>query len=246
MTHFLYKRKSFSGHLDSGADIFAITSRPSRWPKMETITQLNGIGQPQNLRKTSNEIYWRDGKDCEGTFWQYNVSHLPVNFRNLEIMTHMGVYLYYSNTVIANQIFQQGLFQIMGLREWETVWSYHTYQKSSLTIFWYFQEKSLKSLHFMQTQFLEKWRDNIGKSVVYNGRKKNISFPTGSSGITVTHYTLNPPVSDVSSGFVIKMKLGNWRLIQDLRQVNETMQSICVLQPWLTSTAKPKDIFKII
>lgn len=97
-THFLYKRKSFSGHLETGADTFAITASqwPSRWPKMETITQLDGIGQPQNSRKTSNELYWRDGEDCGGTFWQYNVSHL-----------------YYTNTVIAKQIFQQGLFQIM-------------------------------------------------------------------------------------------------------------------------------------
>lgn len=69
-TQFLYKRKSFSGHLDTVADIFAITGTqwPSRWPKMETITQLHGIGQPQNPRKTSNELYWRDGEDCEGNF----------------------------------------------------------------------------------------------------------------------------------------------------------------------------------
>lgn len=115
-THFLYKRKSFSGHLCTGADIFAITASqwPSRWPKMETIRQLCGIGQPQNPRKTSNELYWRDGEDYEGTFWQHNVCHLPVNFRDLESMTHMWVYLCYPNTVIANQIFQEGLFQIMG------------------------------------------------------------------------------------------------------------------------------------
>lgn len=43
------------------------------------------------------------------------VPHLPVNLWGQDIMTQMGVYLYSHNTVIANQMFQQGLLSIQGL-----------------------------------------------------------------------------------------------------------------------------------
>lgn len=47
--------------------------------------------------------------------------------------------------------------------------------------------------------------------------------------------------------FVIKKKSGKWRLLQDLRKVNETMYTMGALQPGLpTPMAIPQDTHKII
>lgn len=47
--------------------------------------------------------------------------------------------------------------------------------------------------------------------------------------------------------FVVKKKSGKWRLLQDLRKVNETMELMGALQPGLpTPAAIPKNSFKII
>ena len=47
--------------------------------------------------------------------------------------------------------------------------------------------------------------------------------------------------------FVIKKKTGKWRLLQDLRKVNETMELMGPLQPGLpTPMAIPKNTYKII
>ena len=47
--------------------------------------------------------------------------------------------------------------------------------------------------------------------------------------------------------FIIKKKSGKWRLLQDLRKVNETMVSMGPLQPGLLSTVDLflKDITKL-
>ena len=59
--------------------------------------------------------------------------------------------------------------------------------------------------------------------------------------ITPSNFPWNSPI------FVIKKKSGKWRLIQDLRKVNETTQLMGTLQPGLPSrTAIPKDAYKII
>ena len=84
-------------------------------PKMETITQLQGIDQTQNPEQSSNELYWRDGEGHEETFQPYFFPHLPVNLWGWDIMNWIGVYLYFPNTVIANQVFQQGLLPNQGL-----------------------------------------------------------------------------------------------------------------------------------
>ena len=46
--------------------------------------------------------------------------------------------------------------------------------------------------------------------------------------------------------FVIKKKSGKWRLLQDLRKVNETMVAMGPLQPGLPSMAIPKGTYKLI
>lgn len=47
--------------------------------------------------------------------------------------------------------------------------------------------------------------------------------------------------------FVIRKKSGKWRLLQDLRKVNETMELMGALQPGLpTPAAIPKNTYKII
>lgn len=47
--------------------------------------------------------------------------------------------------------------------------------------------------------------------------------------------------------FVIKKKSGKWRLLQDLRKVNETMEIMGALQPGLPHpSAIPKDTYKIV
>ena len=47
--------------------------------------------------------------------------------------------------------------------------------------------------------------------------------------------------------FVIKKKSGKWRLLQDLRKVNETMIPMGALQPGLPSlVAIPKGYYKIV
>ena len=63
-----------SGLLDIGVDISVITPSqwPSRWPKMETITQLQGIGQTQNPEQSN---FTREMEGHEGIFQSYLVVH---------------------------------------------------------------------------------------------------------------------------------------------------------------------------
>lgn len=59
--------------------------------------------------------------------------------------------------------------------------------------------------------------------------------------ITPSNSPWNSPI------FVIKKKTGKWRLLQDLRKVNETMELMGPLQPGLpTPMAIPKHTYKII
>ena len=59
--------------------------------------------------------------------------------------------------------------------------------------------------------------------------------------ITPSNSPWNSPI------FVIKKKTGKWRLLQDLRKVNETMELMGPLQPGLpTPMAIPKNTYKII
>ena len=59
--------------------------------------------------------------------------------------------------------------------------------------------------------------------------------------ITPANSPWNSPI------FVIKKKTGKWRLLQDLRKVNETMELMGPLQPGLpTPMAIPKNTYKII
>ena len=47
--------------------------------------------------------------------------------------------------------------------------------------------------------------------------------------------------------FVIRKKNGDWRLLQDLREVNKTMMPMGALQPGLPSpVAIPKDFIKLL
>ena len=109
--------KRFSGLLDTGADTSVITASqwPSKWPKTETITQLQGIGQTRNPEQSSNELHWKDEEGHEGTFKPYIIPHLPVNLWGRDIMSRMGVYLYSPSTAVTNQMFQQGLLPNHGL-----------------------------------------------------------------------------------------------------------------------------------
>lgn len=63
-THFVYKWKSISGLLDTheGISVIIASQWHSRYPKTETITQLQGIGQTQNPEQCSNELYCKDGE----------------------------------------------------------------------------------------------------------------------------------------------------------------------------------------
>lgn len=108
--------KRFSGLLDTGADTSVITASqwPSKWPKTETITQLQGIGQTRNPEQSSNELHWKDEEGHEGTFKPYIIPRLPVNLWGRDIMSRMGVYLYSPSTAVTNQMFQQGLLHLVG------------------------------------------------------------------------------------------------------------------------------------
>ena len=48
------EKKVFLVSLDTGADVSVTTASqwPSRWPKRETVTQLQGIGQTQNSEQS--------------------------------------------------------------------------------------------------------------------------------------------------------------------------------------------------
>ena len=54
---------------------------------METITQLQGIGQTRNPEQSSNELHWKDEEGHEGTFKPYVIPHLPVNLWGRDIMS---------------------------------------------------------------------------------------------------------------------------------------------------------------
>lgn len=59
---------------------------------------------------------------------------------------------------------------------------------------------------------------------------------------------IEPSVSPWNSPiFVIKKKSGKWRLFQDLRKINKTMEIMGTLQPGLPlASAIPRNTFKII
>lgn len=56
---FFINGKRFPGLLDTGTDISVITASqwPSKWPKTETITHLQEIGQTRNPEQSSNKLH---------------------------------------------------------------------------------------------------------------------------------------------------------------------------------------------
>lgn len=79
--------KLFIGLIDSGANVTVIKQGdwPSRWPTVETLTNLRGIGQSSNLRQSSKYLTWRDKENNSGLIKPFVIPHLPVNLlgRNL-------------------------------------------------------------------------------------------------------------------------------------------------------------------
>jgi hypothetical protein len=74
----------------------------------------------------------------------------------------------------------------------------------------------------------------VDGSVVFTKRKDRSCLfdsagATRGSTLVEAQYPWNTPI------FIIKKKFGKWRLLQDLRKVNETMVSMGPLQPGLLS-----------
>lgn len=109
--------KKFKGVLDTGADISVIATHnwPRTWPKQVAISTLQGIGQTHNLEQSSAILTWKDAEGHSGTFQPYILPGLPVNLWGRDVMSHMGIFLYSPNNIVANQLFAQGLLPHEGL-----------------------------------------------------------------------------------------------------------------------------------
>lgn len=108
---------SFMGLLDTGADVSVSTADQwlSHWPKQQTVTQLQGIGQSQSPEQSSDILLWKDQEGHEGSFQPYVVAGLPVNLWGRDVMSQMGVYLYSPNQQVTKMMFDQGLLPKDGL-----------------------------------------------------------------------------------------------------------------------------------
>lgn len=73
--------KLFTGSIDTGANVTVIKQGdwPSRWPTVETITNLRGIGLSINPRQSSKYLTWRDKENNSGLIKPFVIPHLPVN-----------------------------------------------------------------------------------------------------------------------------------------------------------------------
>lgn len=109
--------KSFQGILDTGADVscIAVEHWPSSWPTQCTNTELQGIGQSQSPKQSSNLLSWQDEEGHQGTFQPFIVPGLPVNLWGRDIMSNMGVYLFSPSPQVTQQMFDQGLLPGQGL-----------------------------------------------------------------------------------------------------------------------------------
>lgn len=109
--------KTFHGILDTGADVSVISERhwPTRWPKKEAISALQGIGQAQSPYQSSAMLTWEDNEGHRGQFQPYILPRLPVNLWGRDVMKEMGVYLYSPSQATSHMLMNQGLLPDQGL-----------------------------------------------------------------------------------------------------------------------------------
>ena len=109
--------KSFSGLIDTGADVTIIRKEdwPLTWPLETTMTHLQGIGQSKNPQRSANLLTWKDQENNQGHIQPYVVAELPLNLWGRDLLTQMGMLMGSPNTIVTKQMLNHGFLPSQGL-----------------------------------------------------------------------------------------------------------------------------------
>lgn len=113
----LLNGKSFSGLIDTGADVTVIRKEdwPPTWPLETTMTHLQGIGQSKNPQRSASLLTWKDSENNQGHIQPYIVEGLPLNLWGRDLLTQMGMMMGSPNAVVTKQMLTQGFLPNQGL-----------------------------------------------------------------------------------------------------------------------------------
>ncbi|XP_012865420.1 PREDICTED: LOW QUALITY PROTEIN: endogenous retrovirus group K member 9 Pol protein-like [Dipodomys ordii] len=245
--------KPFLGLLDTGADATVIARKhwPDSWPLEPTTTHLKGIGQIQDTLQSSKILNWADLEGNTGTIKPFVVEGLPVDLWGRDIMTQMGVIMFSPNETVTNIMLKSGFLPGKGLGKHEQGINQPILPTPKR------DKKGLGAdLFFLRTTAPPALRaDKITWKAddpvwidQWSMPQKKVQAALQLVQEQLEQGHLEPSTSPWNTPiFVIKKKNGDWRLLQDLREVNKTMVPMGALQPGLPSpVAIPKEYFKIV
>jgi dUTPase len=120
MTFFL-DEKWFGGLLNTDADVSVIAARhwPKRWACQPSAAGLQGVKATHGPLQGAQQIHWRDDEEHSGLFAPYVLDSLPVNLWGRDVLDGMGVILCSPNSVVSQQMFQQGYNPLRGLGKYQ-------------------------------------------------------------------------------------------------------------------------------
>lgn len=97
------------GLLDMGADISCISGKdwPNTWGTTITPSSLVGLGQANNVTRSSEILRWSDGENY-GIFRPYVIPSIPITLWGKDVLQQMGVLLISANEIVSAQMLQMG------------------------------------------------------------------------------------------------------------------------------------------
>uniref|UniRef100_A0A673UKJ6 Gag-Pro-Pol polyprotein n=1 Tax=Suricata suricatta TaxID=37032 RepID=A0A673UKJ6_SURSU len=240
--------KEIKGLLDTGADVSCISGKdwPSSWPTHSTVTSLVGTGSAPSVAKSSQILPWTSD-DSSGTFTPYVIPSIPCTLWGRDVLSQMGLLLLSPDEIVTGQMLNMhfnpdkrlGKTQ-QGIKDpiMPTVRS----GRQGLG----FQDKDPQFVEGAMVQVAAdpiRWKHQDPVWVEQwplTAEKLEAATVLVSEQLQLGH--IEPSLSPWNTPiFVMKKKSGKWRLLQDLRAINVTMETMGALQPGLPSpVAIPK------
>lgn len=217
--------KPIEGLLDTGADVSCIAEKdwPSSWPTHTTSTSLVGLGKASNVKKSSQILTWADEDQHSGTFCPYVITTIPFTLWGRDILSQMGVVLYSPSDRVTSQMLDMRFNPGKGLGK-----ESNTSHSSTGSVIGAIALRTADPIVWKSSQpvWVEQWPLTSEK---ISAARQLIDQQLAEGHIEPSNSPWNTPI------FVIRKKSGKWRLLQDLRAINATMEDMGSLQPGLPS-----------
>lgn len=87
------------------------------WPLDSMIIHLKGIGQNQNLHKSTKILKWRDHEGNQSTIQPYVIAELPINLWGHDLLSQLGIIMCSPNEAVTMQCLKMDIFQARDLEK---------------------------------------------------------------------------------------------------------------------------------